>query len=94
MAGASRSASRTIGTIGSRGPDGWWFGDRHIPLPDGELLDHIEGRTMWLLAYENVPGIIGVPALNGLPPPVYHRGVYAIDAENRSILWFGVLLAG
>ena len=87
----SRSASRGwygIGTIGSPGPDGWRAGDRHIPLPDGEVLDHIEGRPMWLLAYENVPGIIGVPALNGPPPPVYHRNVYAIDARTRSILWF------
>lgn len=77
-----------IGTIGSPGPNGWWAGDRNIPLPDGEVLDHIEDRSMWLLAYGNVPGIMGSQALYGPPPPVYHHNVYAVDARTRSILWF------
>jgi hypothetical protein len=77
-----------IGTIGSPGPSGWWAGDRNIPLPDGEMLDHIENRSMWILAYANVPGIMGSQALYGPPPPVYHHNVYAVDARTRSIIWF------
>ncbi len=77
-----------IGTIGSPGPKGWWAGDRNMPLPDGQVLDHIEGRSMWLLAYGNVPGIMGSQALYGPPPPIYHHNVYAVDARTRSIIWF------
>lgn len=77
-----------IGTIGSPGPTGWWAGDRNIPLPNGEVLDHVENRSMWLLAYDNVPGIMGSQALYGPPPPIYHHNVYAVDAQTRSIIWF------
>jgi hypothetical protein len=75
-----------LGSIGYEGAHGW-LGDLHIPLPSGQVLDHIENRPMWLLAYSNVPGIIASACWGCAPPPVYTHDVYAVDAQSQSIIW-------
>jgi hypothetical protein len=71
-----------IGTIGDA-----WHGSQHIPLSTGETLDRIVNRPMWLLAYNNVPGIIASACWGCATPPVYTHAVYAIDGQTQSILW-------
>lgn len=75
-----------LGTIGYSGAHGW-LGSVNIPLPSGQILDHIENRQLWLLAYSNVPGIIASTCAGCADPPVYTHDVYAVDAQSRSIIW-------
>jgi hypothetical protein len=76
-----------LGSIGYADSRGNWLGSLNIPLPSGQILDHIENRPMWLIAYGNVPGIIASACWGCAPPPVYTHDVYAVDAQSRSIIW-------
>ena len=76
----------TLGRPGEHGRD--WLGDRNIPLPTGEVLDHIERRPMWIVDYGNVIAYgSGCPRC---PPPIFNHIVYAVDAQTRAVLlsWF------
>lgn len=71
-----------LATFGKPGEVGKpWLGDRNIPLPTGEVLDHIENRPMWILDFGNIPGGISSRADSG-----HNHVVYAVDAQTRAIL--------
>jgi hypothetical protein len=73
-----------LATFGGRGSGGIWQGERNIPLPSGEILDHIELRPMWIIDYGNTTFAAG-----GCPecpePPDYNHSVYAVDAETAKV---------
>jgi hypothetical protein len=76
-----------LGSIGYADSRGNWLGSLNIPLPSGQILDHIENRPMWLIAYGNVPGIIASACWGCATVPVYTHDVYAVDAQSRSVIW-------
>lgn len=73
-----------LATFGGLGFNGVWEGERNIPLPSGEVLDHIEGRPMWIIDYGNTTFVAG-----GCPdcpePPDYDHSVYAVDAATGEV---------
>lgn len=75
-----------LATFGEQGNDEVWLGPRNVPLPSGEVLDHVEERPMWIIDYGNT-----VFHASGCPdcaePPDYDHTVYAIDAETAEV-WF------
>jgi hypothetical protein len=75
-------------SIGNPGPNGTWGGDTNIPLPSGGILPNLRGRTMWILDYGNVPGMIASVCPGCAPPPVYDHDVYAVDVQSRAVLWW------
>ncbi|HLI51163.1 MAG TPA: hypothetical protein VKU87_05165 [Thermomicrobiaceae bacterium] len=82
-------ATYGVGTFGQPGVNGApWIGDRNIPLPDGERLDHVEGRPMWIIDYKGPKAYGG--GCPGCPPDVYDHTVYAVDGQSDTVLkiWF------
>lgn len=84
-----------LGTIGRSGAHGW-LGPLNIRLSNGEILDHIEDRPIWLIDYSNVPQIMssgsGNPTEAVSPSfepdtPRFGHTVYAVDAKTRSVIW-------
>ena len=73
-----------LATFGRPGLNGVWEGDRNIPLPNGEVLDHSENRPMWIVDYGNTEFLAG-----GCPdcpePPKYNHSVYAVDAATGQV---------
>lgn len=82
-------ATYGVGTFGQPGVNGApWIGDRNIPLPNGDLLDHVDGRPMWIIDYEG-PKAYGA-GCPGCPPDEYNHTVYAVDGQSVGVLkiWF------
>ena len=76
------SATFGLATFGSQAPDGQWVGLRNIPLPSGEMLDHIESRPVWIVDYGNTVAY-GSQA-------VFSNTVYAVDTATGVVVktWF------
>ncbi|HET9014243.1 MAG TPA: hypothetical protein VFN57_01515 [Thermomicrobiaceae bacterium] len=64
-----------------------WDLSIHISLPNGGVLDHVDNRLVWLLDYGNVPGPVPSICYRCTPPPVTDHDVYAVDAQDRVIVW-------
>lgn len=79
------TATFGLATFGQPGVDGApWIGNRNIPLPTGELLDHIDSRPMWIVDVGSVEGFYaGEPGLS-LPP--YNHVVYAVDDMTQAVV--------
>jgi hypothetical protein len=69
-------------------PSQLWPGAPTIRLKDGQVLDRIEYRAMWLIDYGNV--VAHAAGSSATPGPEYNHAVYAIDAQTRTVLltWF------
>lgn len=62
-----------------------WIGNRNIPLPTGEILDHIDSRPMWIVDVGGVEGFYGGEP--GLSVPPYNHVVYAVDDLTQAVLF-------
>ena len=65
-----------LATLGSATEDGSWIGDRNIPLPTGEVLDHIENRPVWIIDYGNTIGYSWR----------FNHSVYAVDDATGGVM--------
>lgn len=74
----SISATYGVGTFGAwDAAANTWEGPRNLLLPDGQILDHVEDRPMWILEYRNA-------TFDG-DPPLSHTA-YAVDAHTGGVL--------
>lgn len=89
--GSSITMTATYGLVteGFAGPSGW-NGELNFHLSDGEVLDHIENRLMWVLDYGGVSVPIAGQSCSQagtctVPPPDDHA-IYLIDAATKMVL--------
>lgn len=70
-----------LATFGQRGADGRWVGDQNVRLPDGEIVDHIENRPMWIVDVGGLEGAVG-----GQTTRQYNHVVFAVDTMTRGVV--------
>jgi hypothetical protein len=78
------TAAHGLATFGWLGSDGGWRGLRRVPLPDGTILDHIDGRPMWILDFGNVHADPGGNPTTPIPTP--NHAVFAVDDQAGAVI--------
>ncbi len=76
------SSSFGLATFGTRDTRGIWVGDQNVRLPNGEIIDHIENRPMWIIDVGGVEGAVGGPTTRP-----YNHVVFAVDAMTRGVVF-------
>jgi hypothetical protein len=76
-----------LATFGRPGGPGLpWLGSRNVRLPNGQVLDHIEKRPMWIVDFGNVDGDSGVSRSPTSTAPRHNHIVYAVDVQTRGVV--------
>lgn len=88
-AGNTVTLDATYGLVTEGSPSSaGWMGHRNLPLKDGEVLDHIENRSMWVLEFRGVDVMSSdqscTQAKTCTPHPLNHA-LYLIDAKAMQV---------
>jgi hypothetical protein len=71
-----------LATFGHRDAEGRWVGDMNVRLANGEIIDHIENRPMWIVDVAGIEGAVG-----GEPTEPYNHVVFAVDIGSRGVVF-------